>query len=438
MADSTKRIAARKPAFRGRSDWRIALGLHLDYPLFLHQSGRWAKKVRGKLHYFGKTADDPKGERALLAWLDQKDELLAGRTPRTKGEGLTVRELCDRFLQAKDQQLDSGDISPLTRTDYERTTARIVAQFGKNRLVADLASEDFEALRATIAKTCGPVALGNEIQRVRVVFKYGYDAALFDQPMRYGPLFKRPSKKVLRLAKAAKGPRLFEATDIRRMIESADVQLKAMVLLAMNCGFGNSDCGTLPLASIQLRDGWLNHHRSKTGVNRRCSLWPETIEALKIAIANRPAVKMPEAEPLVFVTRYGAPWAKESFDNPITKEFRKLLDDLKLHKPGLGFYTLRHVFRTVADEARDQPAINSIMGHSDPSMAGVYRERIGDDRLQAVTDHVRAWLFPREAQKAPSKPSEKPSAKRALKPRRERAPGTNGELGERRQLRVVG
>jgi hypothetical protein len=33
------------------------------------------------------------------------------------------------------------------------------------------------------------------------------------------------------------------------------------------------------------------------------------------------------------------------------------------------------------------------MGHSDASMAAVYRERIEDDRLVAVTDHVRQWLF---------------------------------------------
>ena len=34
------------------------------------------------------------------------------------------------------------------------------------------------------------------------------------------------------------------------------------------------------------------------------------------------------------------------------------------------------------------------MGHSDPSMAGHYRERIDDSRLRAVADHVRKWLWP--------------------------------------------
>ncbi len=48
-----------------------------DFPLFPHATGRWAKKVRGKLRYFGKVADDPHGEKALDLWLAQKDALLA-------------------------------------------------------------------------------------------------------------------------------------------------------------------------------------------------------------------------------------------------------------------------------------------------------------------------------------------------------------------------
>jgi len=390
---------------------------HPDFPLSPRKGeNRWCKKIRGKMHYFTGTAQE-----ALDEWLRVKDDLLAGRSPRIKGDGLTIGKLCNRFLEAKDQQLAAGEIRSLTRNDYKLTTDRLVAEFGATRLVTDLRSEDFEALRASISKTRGPVALGNEIQRARVVFKYGYDAGLIDQPMRYGPLFKRPSRKVLRLARAKAGPKLFEAADVLRMLDTATPQLKAMILLAVNCGFGNNDCGTLTLSALDLDGGWISFPRPKTGVDRRCPLWPETAKALRDVLASRRTPKDEAHSGLVFITAALGSFAKETTDSPIAKEFAKLMKSLGLEQKGRGFYSLRHTFRTVADESRDQPACDFIMGHSADDMASRYRERIGDDRLQAVSKHVRGWLYP------PKPAKRKTTAKRTPK-RRQPKP----------QLKIVG
>lgn len=365
-----------------------------DFPLFPHARGYWAKKVRQKFFYFGKVADDPKGEAALNLWLDQKDDLLAGRTPRsTPGDGLTIAALCNAFLTAKEQQRDAGDIRGRTFAEYFANCKFVVASFGKTRLVDDLAADDFQALRTKLAKLYGVHKLGKEVQLTRTIFKYGVDAGLIDKPMRFGPAFKKPATRLMRAHRQKNGVRMFEASQLRTIINAADQPLKAMILLGINCGFGNHDCGTLPRSAVDLKTGWVNYPRPKTAIERRCPLWPETIEAIRAASDQRPKAKSQEHNDLVFVTRYGQPWAKDIADSPVTKEFRKLLDDLKLHHPGLGFYALRHTFETIGGESRDQIAVNHIMGHADNSMAGVYRERIGDDRLQAVTNHVRKWLF---------------------------------------------
>ena len=367
-----------------------------DFPLFPHATRRWAKKIRGKLHYFGPWSDP---DAAIAKYLDQRDYLHAGRTPPLNRDGLTIHQLCNVFCEAKERQADAGDITQRTFLDYHATCRGILSAFGKTRLVDDLATSDFEALRATFAERLNSNSMGNEVQRVRVLFKYAHDAGLIDKPMRFGPTFKRPAKRILRAERQKKGPRMFEARQLRRLLKAADQPLRAMILLGANCGFGNHDCGTLPLSALDFKAGWVSYPRPKTAIERRCPLWPETVAAIKEAIARRPPPKNPQHANLVFLTKYGGSWAKETSDNPISNEMRKLLDKLKLHRPGLGFYALRHTFETIAGEGRDQVAVNAIMGHADATMAAHYRERISDERLKDSVGVVRAWLFRRRSEK---------------------------------------
>src|SRR5262249_41150176 len=185
------------------------------------------------------------------------------------------------------------------------------------------------------------------------------------------------------------GERMLEAGQLRKLLDAAPVPLKAMLLLGVNCGLGNHDCALLPLSALDLDGGWLNFPRPKTGIPRRCPLWPETVTALSDAIAERPQPRQEEATGLVFVTTRGRPWLSRGIANPVSVVARDLMKTVGIHHGGIGFYTLRHVFRTVADAARDPVAIDLIMGHSDPSMGAHYREPIEDSRLRGVADHVR-------------------------------------------------
>jgi integrase len=361
-----------------------------DFPLTAHPAGYWCKKIRGKLYYFGPWAD-PDG--ALTKYLEQKDALHAGRKPRADPEALTVKDAANAFLNAKQALVDAGELSPRTWAEYKAMAEELVGHTGKARLVSDLGPDDFAALRNKLAKKWGPHRLTNAIQYIRSIFKHAYDADLTDRPVRFGPGFKRPSKKTVRLHKAGQGVRLFTAEEVRRLLGAAGPQLKAMILLGINAGFGNADCGALSQAALDLERGMIDFPRPKTGIPRRCPLWPETVEAIREALARRPEPKDPADSGLVFITKYGGRWSKDAPDSPVTKETRKLLDSLGINGHR-NFYTLRHTFRTVADAAKDQPAADYIMGHEVPHMSSVYRETISDERLRAVADHVRAWLFP--------------------------------------------
>ena len=114
-----------------------------------------------------------------------------------------------------------------------------------------------------------------------------------DKPVRFGPQFKKPSKRVMRCHRAQAGKKLFEVAELRRMLETAGLQIRAMILLGINCGLGNADCGRLPLSALNLDGGWLDFARGKIGVDRRCALWAETVEALREVLAKRSEPKDP-------------------------------------------------------------------------------------------------------------------------------------------------
>jgi integrase len=327
---------------------------------------------------------------ALEKWLTEKDYLLAGKKSPRRGEFAEpiLEDLVNKFLTTK----KNLNRSRWTLQAYQEACKRVIDAFGRDRRLTDIGPADFEALRAKWSKTWGLVQLDAEINHTKVIFNYAYKNGMVDKPIRVGEGFVRPSKKELRLNRHNRDPRLFEADELRRIIDAAEQPLKAMFLLAINFGFGNNDIGQLPKGALDLAGGWLNYPRPKTGIMRRVPLWPETIAVLTDWLARRPKPKTDDVAQLVFLTFRGNGWCADLHDRPITKETRKLLDRLGVNGHR-SFYTVRHVFETIGGESRDQVAVDAIMGHDNGSMSNVYREWISDERLHAVTDHVLAWLF---------------------------------------------
>jgi hypothetical protein len=270
-----------------------------DSPPWLHPSGRWCRKVKwgGKWRafYFGR--DELK---AMAEWDRVKKYLLAGQEPppadlNEEQDGQpgnpTLRALCNAFDESKERLVATGELGRRTQANYRGSTDSLVAFFGKNRLAGNLTAKDFEDFRASLAKGRGAVSLRGHVLNVRMVFKHGYENGLLANPARFGQGFKIPAKSVLRKARQAAGKRMFEADELRKIIDAAPQPLKAMILLGINCGFGNADCGNLPQSAVNLDVGWINFPRPKTGIPRQCPLWPETVEALRAAIAKRPRPK---------------------------------------------------------------------------------------------------------------------------------------------------
>ncbi len=381
-----------------------------EFPLFPHATKRWAKKIRGKMNYFGPW-DNP--DAAVAKYLSERDRLQAGLPPAgvtPADTRLTMRELVNQFLNSKRRLMENAELSARMHHDYYGNCETVLDLLGRDTLVESLKAEDFETLRASLSKGVGLVTLGNRIRLTRVLFKFGYDADLIDTPVRFGPGFKTPAKKLLRADRQSRPVRMFQADELRQIVDKADPILTAMVLLGINCGFGQTDCSSLPQSAVDLERGWITFPRPKTAVMRRCPLWPETVEAVRVAIAKRSKAKRDEFAGRAFLTRCGVPFVRSgsvgSVIDGVAQQFRKLLVDLELAGNRRAFYALRHTFETIGGASRDQIATSYIMGHAPHSsdMTAVDRESIEDDRLQAVANHVRGWLWPDTITKPPRKP----------------------------------
>lgn len=385
MANSNRKTSPKKP----RKPYPT-------FPLFPHLTRRWAKKIRGKLHYFGSWADGP--EAALDNYLLVKDRLHAG-LPIVEEDGspppdcgVVVNELCAQFLLAKENRISTGELKPRTFANYRRTCLLIEAFFGSERGIETLKPADFERFRAFLTQGRGLVALRNEIRNTRIVFRYAETEDLTEKRIKFGNGFA-VSEKHIRRQREDK-PRFFEAEEIRQLLDKARQPLKSMILLAINCGYGNGDIAQLNVGRIDFENNWITFPRPKNGNYRRCKLWAETLAALREVIPADAS-----KDDLVFVTRGGKAWVRfndktGSTSDYVANRFTLLLKALGMHEPGKNFYALRHSHRTASDGANDTVAARLIMGHRDPNrIDDVYRERIDDSRIEAVCEHVRNWLF---------------------------------------------
>ncbi|MFH1269017.1 MAG: tyrosine-type recombinase/integrase [Planctomycetota bacterium] len=361
-----------------------------DFPLFAHINGQWAKKIKGKLHYFGLWAEPAA---ALARYLDTREDLHAGRTPRAARDGLTVADLANHFLNHKKMLVDSGELAPRTFQRYYVSCKTLADTFGRKRLVDDLVADDFQLLRQAMAKRWGPVAVGNEIQMVRSVFRYGYEAGLIDKAIRFGPGFKKPSAKTIRQTRARGGVRMWEPGDVLKALEHAGPNMRAMILLGLNGGLGNTDVALLPIKAANLKTRWLDYPRAKTAIDRRIPLWPETAAAMRAALASRPEPKDPADADLLFIGPRRASYVGSHKGHRVDQELKRVLRAAGIE--GRTFYDLRRTFQTIAEGAHDLVAVQSIMGHASATgdMSAVYRQRVDDDRLVVAGEPVRGGLY---------------------------------------------
>jgi len=376
-------------------DWKKR---HPDFPLTVHASGQWSKRVKGKVYYFGRLDDR---DAALRQWLEEKDFLLAGVAPPKHGAGITVAELFEKHLEDVNSRIAAGRLALKTRKDYLVPPSLFRAAGLEGMPVRMLTPTHFAMVADELEKSDRTLRTQkNIIMAARAVFNWGGPEGmqLFDDRIRFGPRFKPPKSDAIEAEQEAAGiVRFLDREVILEALDTAKPRLKIAILLGINCAFYPGDTIAVARDHFHL-DGEIPYHdfrRVKTRRQRKAVLWPETVAAIREYWEKyrRPKDK---SERRLLLSERGEPHAYSGQGRSLLESFGRLLDRIGNRMKGVGLGSLRHTYATVVDSVPDQAMIDLTMGHTNKSIQKrTYRQLNLDElgRLKVLADRVWGWLY---------------------------------------------
>lgn len=353
------------------------------FPLTLHPTGQYCKKVRGRLYYFGKNKRD-----ALERYLQQATLLHSGQIGRA-GEsynGLQIKTLCNMYLDHQNSRVKSGEIKLGQVYDQTIALKNFVCFLGPNRVLSDVSTLDLQNYKSSLVKRkLSAGRINNHISAIKAMYHWAHHNEVISSIPNLAAIKKLPRSK---------NPKpIFSPDEIKQLIGSAEPQMQAMILLGLNCGFGCTDCAELQWNHLDLEVGRVNFPRTKTGVGRNLPLWNETIKALSQIQRNSNLVFCTkQGERLVrFIERHGIDGVLKLVKyDAISRDFILLLKRVGINKPkGVGFYTLRRTAATWAAQSGDPFAVQRLLGHADLKMATTYVQDINEQTDRVINNSRR-------------------------------------------------
>ncbi|OQB45427.1 MAG: site-specific tyrosine recombinase XerC [bacterium ADurb.Bin157] len=357
------------------------------FPLTLHPTGQFCKKVRGKLYYFG---SDKKI--ALQRYLEQAAYLHSGNTPilGRNNKDISIRYLCNVYLENQTMRATIGQIKARHVCDLTILLRDFVRFIGPSTAISAISTMDLQNyINKQIKAEKSANTINNRIAAVKAMLNW----ALNNEIINSCPNLKAIKK----ITKVKHNKFIFNMQQIQTLLENADVQMKAMILLGLNCGFGCTDCGELKWENLDLENCRVIYPRGKTGIPRNFTLWPETISALK---------NVTKKGGFVFYTLEGNPWVRvinvtdkfgtEKFikEDAVTTQFSILLNKtgIKPEEKSVGFYTLRRTAATMAAKSGDPFAVQKLLGHADLKMATTYVQDVSE-QTDRVVNNMRKLII---------------------------------------------
>jgi integrase len=294
---------------------------------------------------------------------------------------MTLKELCDLYLQYQHSKVPANDLTARHHNDQIGGLNKLMAFLGQNREIKSISTLDLQNYKRKLQESHGSVyRLNLHISIIKAVFHWARKNDVLD----YIPNIDAVSSvKIIH-----KQRHVFTSEQIHRLFDLADVQIKAMIWLGLNCGFGCADCAELKGSDLDPVNDRVKLARGKTGVSRDLPLWPETIQSLeKIPKSGRLVFRASGDKPLIQTTyRINKDGSSKYYNsNPVTSRFCKLTKKADIRAPkGTGFYTLRRTAATIAARSGEPFAVQRLLGHTNLKMATKYVQDVSAQTYRVI------------------------------------------------------
>jgi len=359
------------------------------FPLTLHPTGQYCKKIRGKIYYFGSDRKE-----ALQSYLDQATFLHGydNNLQKPTNGNMTLKQLSEMYLKYQHTKLQAHNLSVRHFNDQTGSLNKLMDFLGQNCKIKNISTLNLQNYKRRLQKHYGSVC--------RLNLHISIMKAMFHWAKKNDILKTIPNIDAISRGKVVHKDRFtFNSEQINRLLVFADIKMKAMIWLGLNCGFGCTDCACLKWTDLDLANARVKLPRRKTGIYRDLPLWPETVKSLK---------KIPRTGSLLFYTRRGNPYIQTTLKtndngnekyttlNIITTKFSRLIKKAGLVVPkGTGFYTLRRTAATIAARSGDPFAVQRLLGHADLTMATRYVQDVSE-QTDKVIEKSRKYVIQRE------------------------------------------
>ena len=163
---------------------------------------------------------------------------------------ITIKELANRFIAAQQANWRNPKT---TLKCYKDWLGRFIKDHPRLK-VANFTVEKFARWKLSLKeREYSPESINHYLSALRAMFTFAEETDLIEK----APKLRRIKNERIPKTVSKEKP-LYTLDDLHKLLEDADLKLKAMIMLALNCGFGPKDLQDLLWDDIEEEWFWVN------------------------------------------------------------------------------------------------------------------------------------------------------------------------------------